>query len=88
MLTQIQMTNEFSVYQYFPDDSYEAVVRFVEAQKAIQVAKQCCTSVGAKIGTTRRVIITDGGDCINFEWIFEKGIVFPTPDTPIGPVND
>jgi hypothetical protein len=82
MLTLTHMTNEFSVYQYFPDDTYERVVHFVDAIKATQVAKQCCTSVGAQLGTTRRVIITDGGDCINFEWIFGQGIVFPTPDTP------
>jgi len=25
----------------------------------------------------KRVIITDGGDCINFEWKKGEGIVFP-----------
>ena len=35
------------------------------------------TSVGAQIGTTVRVIITDGGDCIAWEWIRGQGVVFP-----------
>ena len=31
---------------------------------------------GTQIGTTQRVIITDGDDCTNFEWQFGKGITF------------
>jgi hypothetical protein len=77
------MSEEFSVYQYFPDESYERVKSFVSAEEAVRAAYHCATSVGAKIGTTRRVIITDGGDCIAFEWQFSPehqsfadGIVF------------
>ncbi len=70
------MSEEFSVYQFFPDESYEAVKRFVGLEEAVKTAHHCCTSVGAQIGTTRRVIITDGGDCIAFEWIFGEGITF------------
>jgi hypothetical protein len=74
------MTDEFSVYQFFPGGSYEAVKRFVGPQEACATAHQCCTSLGARIGTTQRVIITDGGDCINFEWQFGKGITFGGPN--------
>ncbi len=28
---------------------------------------------------TNRAIITDGGDSVNIEWEFGKGIVFPAP---------
>jgi hypothetical protein len=70
------MSDEFSVYQFFPDESYECVCRFVGPAEAVETARACCTSVGARIGTTRRVIITDGGDCINFEWQFGKGITY------------
>lgn len=68
---------EFSVCQFFMDDSYEYVRRFVPLSEAVDAAKHYCTSVGARIGTTVRVIITDAGDEICFEWIHGKGIVFP-----------
>lgn len=75
--TQVKSRKEFSVYQFFPDESCERVVQFVSDGNAVKVAYQCCNSVGAKIGTTQRVIITDGGDYICFEWIFGKGITYP-----------
>lgn len=71
------MTNQFSVYQFFEDGSYEAVRQWVEAEEAVKVAQHYCNSIGAKIGTTRRVIITDGGDCTTFEWKYGEGVVFP-----------
>jgi hypothetical protein len=77
-------TGEFSVCQFFPDGSYEYVRRFVDAEEAVKAAHHYCHSVGAKIGTTVRVIITDGGDCTNFEWKYGEGIVFgltPTGET-------
>ena len=69
--------SEYSVVQFFVDDSYEKIVEFVEAEEAVRVAMQTCRSVGAKIGTTKRVIITDGGDFCAWEWIHGRGIVFP-----------
>lgn len=69
--------NEFSVVQYFPDDSYEYVRRYVSATEAMTAARHYCTSVGAKLGITKKVIITDGGDFICFEWTKEKGVTFP-----------
>jgi hypothetical protein len=63
------MTNgEFSVCQFFEDGSYEYVRRFVSAEEAVKAAIHYTTSVGARMGITKRVIITDGGDCINWEW--------------------
>ncbi len=70
-------TGEFSVCQFFEDDSYEYVRRFVSAEEAVEAAKHYTSSVGARLGMTRRVIITDGGDQTNFEWQFGKGITFP-----------
>lgn len=70
-------TGEFSVCQFFPDENYEYVRRFVSAEEAVEAAKHYCTSVGARMGTTTRVIITDGGDSCVFEWEFGKGITFP-----------
>jgi hypothetical protein len=68
---------EFSVYQFFPDDTYEAVVRFVDPKTAVEKAKVLTETVGARIGTTRRVIITDGGDYCVFEWRYGEGVTFP-----------
>ena len=70
----------FSVYQFFPDGTYEAVLRYVPLEEAAKRAIGLTTTVGARIGTTRRVIITDGGDCVCFEWEFEKGITFPSKE--------
>ena len=72
------MDNEFSVCQFFEDDTYEYVRRYVSAEEAMEAFKHYTVSVGAKIGITKRVIITDGGDCINAEWQFGKGLTYPT----------
>lgn len=74
--------NEFSVCQFFPDGSYEFVRRFVDAEEAVKAFKHYTTSVGARLGTTQRVIIVDGGDMTNMEWQFGKGIVFPPKPKP------
>jgi hypothetical protein len=73
---------EFSVYQFFANDTYERVRSFVGAQEAVEAARALTTSVGARIGTTRRVIITDGGDCTNFEWKFGEGVTYPPRRSP------
>jgi hypothetical protein len=77
---------EYSVCQFFENDSYEYVRRYVSAQEAMEVFKFYTSNVTAKTGMTKRVIITDGGDCCNAEWIYGRGLVFPTaemlkPDT-------
>jgi hypothetical protein len=68
---------EFSVCQFFKDGSYEYVRRFVGAQEAVEAAHFYTTNVAAKMGITQRVIITDGGDCTNFEWCWETGVTYP-----------
>lgn len=69
--------SEFSVYQFFADGTYEKVVSFVGPEKAMQTVTALANSIGAKLGTTKRIIMTDGGDCINWEWKFGEGITFP-----------
>ncbi len=70
---------EFSVYQFFPNDTYEEVVRFVGAEEAMRVSVNLIHSIGGRLGTTTRVIITDGEDFTCFDWEFGKGVVFPLP---------
>lgn len=71
------MSGEFSVFQFFDGDAYEAFLVGVDAETAVKAAHGLTRSVGARIGTTRRVIITDGDDSTNFEWKFGEGVTFP-----------
>lgn len=71
--------NEFSVCQFFPGGSYDYDVRFVSAEEAMKRFAALTRSVGARIGTTERVIITDGGDSCVMEWVRGKGIVWGLP---------
>ena len=68
---------KFNVIQFFLAGSYEYVRRYVGAKEAVLAAKHYTSSVGARLGTTTRVIITDSGDCTNFEWINGRGITYP-----------
>ena len=72
--------NQYSVCQFFVDDTYEYVRRFVSAEEATKAFAHYTTSVGAKLGMVKRVIITDGGDCTNAEWVHGKGITFPAKE--------
>jgi hypothetical protein len=74
------MTDEYSVCQFFEDGSYEYVRRYVSAEEAVKAAEHYINSVAAKLGLVKRVIITDGGDCTNFEWKSGEGIVYPTKE--------
>lgn len=72
------MSELYDVVQFFQDDSYEYVRCSVSAEEAVKAAYHYSHSIGAKLGTTRRVIITDDGDCTTFEWRYGEGVVFPT----------
>ncbi|MGH8219948.1 MAG: hypothetical protein ACREUT_15505 [Steroidobacteraceae bacterium] len=74
----------FSVFQFFPDETYEAVRRFVPGEEAVKAALHYCSCVGAKLGTTVRVIITDGADHTVFEWQRLLGITFGADDRLLG----
>jgi hypothetical protein len=54
--------------------------RFVGAEEAVMAAKHYTTSVGARLGLTQRVIITDGGDFTCFEWKYGEGVTHPPPE--------
>ena len=71
------ITGEFSVYQFFANESWERVREGVSAKEAVEAAKHYCTSIGARLGTTRRVIITDAEDYTNFEWKYGEGVTYP-----------
>lgn len=74
------MTELFSVCQFFEDGQYEYVRRRIPADEAVRVFETYTNNPAAKIGITKRVIITDSGDCTNAEWRFGEGVVFPKPE--------
>ena len=69
--------NEFSVWQFFKDGSYEKVRDHVSATDAMEAVRHNTDNVAVRMGITVRVIITDGGDSTCFEWKNGEGIVFP-----------
>lgn len=73
-------TGEHSVCQFFHDGTYEYVRRNVEGEEAVAAFAHYTSNPASKIGLVKRVIVTDGGDMINLEWVHGKGIVFPPPN--------
>lgn len=71
------MEELFCVWQFFPDGSDEQVRTWVTAEEAVNAARHYTASVGARMGTTRRVIITDQLDMTVFEWKFGEGVTYP-----------
>jgi hypothetical protein len=69
--------NEFSVCQFFSNGMYEYVRRYVGAEEAITAFRHYTENVASRMGIVRRVILTDGGDCVNMEWEYGKGIIYP-----------
>lgn len=72
--------NEFSVYQFFENGDYRCVRRLVSKEEAMRAFMHYTSSVAVMLGKVARVIITDGGDCTNMEWVYGKGITFPPPE--------
>lgn len=67
----------FAVWQFFSDGTHECVGRGLNAKEAVKKAHAYCRSVGATVGTTVRVIITDDCDYTVFEWKRGEGVTFP-----------
>ena len=83
---KVETDGEFSVYQWFVNGTYERVLHLVDVNSAVVQACKLATSAGAKIGTTIRVMITDGGDCSCWEWVHGEGIVFPNELAGVDPL--
>lgn len=71
---------EYNVVQFFENDTYEYVRRMVSMEEAVKVFNHYTHSVAVQMKMVKRVIITDGGDCICAEWILGEGVVFPKPE--------
>ena len=73
----MEMKGEFNVCQFFVNGHYEYVRRHVPAHEAVKMAHFYTHNVAAKMGIVERVIITDGGDSVVFEWKKGQGITWP-----------
>ena len=73
----MERKNEFSVYWWDPLGNWTREKHFVDIETALKTAKSFTERPAALIGVIRRVIITDGGDCMVFEWKFGEGVTFP-----------
>jgi hypothetical protein len=67
----------YVVYQFFLDDTYEKVGEGLDGKAAVERAKDFTQRPAATVGIIQRVIITNDGDQVVFEWQHGKGIVFP-----------
>jgi hypothetical protein len=74
------MDELFNVVQWFTNGHYEYVRRNVSAKEAFTAFKHYTTSVAVKLGMVESVRITDSGDLTAVEWIYGKGITFPTKE--------
>lgn len=74
------MIGEFSVYVFFPNDEYMRELSFVDAKTAVEKACSLTKTIGARLGTTKQVMITDGDDNCVFLWRSGEGVVFPSPE--------
>lgn len=74
---------QYSVYAWTFDDVEERVAAYVDAGTALAVAHGLVANVGAKLGFTSRVMITDGSDRSVFEWEHGMGVIWPEPTTTI-----
>lgn len=74
----------FSVYQDIKGGTTECVGVYDNPEDAVGQAHSYCTRPAARLGIIERVIITDNGDCIVFEWLYGHGVTFPPRDRKTG----
>ncbi len=67
---------EFSVWWWDADGNQHEELRFVSAETAVKRAHTLTHGPASVLGIVQRVIITDGGDCTNFEWKHKEGVVY------------
>jgi hypothetical protein len=65
---------EFSVVEFYDDDYYAYVERWLDGESAVRLAKRRSDMATAKVA---KIIITDGGDYTVFQWERGKGVTFP-----------
>lgn len=67
---------QFSVYWWDTHGTQHEELRFVSAEAAVVRCHSLTSCPASVLGLIQRVIITDGGDCTNFEWKKGEGVTF------------
>jgi hypothetical protein len=67
---------EFSVYWWDRAGNQHEEHCGVDAKTAVTAAKRLAHGPASVLGIVSRVIITDGVNCINFEWKKGEGVTF------------
>jgi hypothetical protein len=67
---------EYSVWWFFADNISHREAGGLYAKDAVDLAKRCTQRPIVSLGFVERIIITDGGDNICFEWVPGKGVTF------------
>jgi hypothetical protein len=64
----------FNVFWWDTDGAQYNELSSVGAEQAVSAAKRMADGPASALGFVQRIIITDSGDCCNFEWIKGKGV--------------
>ena len=72
---------EFSCYWWDRDGGQHEELHFLPFHKCLLAAKRLATGPASILEIVSRVIITDGGDSIVFEWKQGLGITWPKRNT-------
>jgi hypothetical protein len=68
----------FSVFEWFPDETYQCVGSALGAEAAVKRAQVSTRKPATLLGIIKKVTITDSGDFTVFLWQDGK-VVFPPP---------
>lgn len=71
---------EYSVHWWDKDGGQHTEMRWQMPKKCMEAIKRLTGGPASLLGIVHRAIITDGGDCIVFEWKIKEGITWPTKD--------
>lgn len=66
----------FNVFWWDTDGRQYDELSGVDPKQAVDAAKRLADGPASILGFVQRIIITDSGDCCNFEWIKERGVMF------------
>lgn len=73
-MTKLSTSGEHSVAVFFEDGTNQYVSRWIGPKEAVETFKASLEGAGPNV---TRVIITDGLDFTNAEWVRGKGVTFP-----------
>jgi hypothetical protein len=76
------MSDEFSVYWWDRDGGQHEEMRFASVEQVMRAFGRLTMGPASRLGMVKRVIVTDGGDCICAEWK-DGALTFPPRATAV-----